>query len=241
MKLSIVIPTLNEESIIRRTLDSLKRGLTIVPFEIIVMDDGSTDRTVAIAREYARVITIDPKNKDTIAWTKNHGAAQAQGEYLLFLDADVILPNPDDIIRRALAKFAADPQLVGLTAKLRVYPEDETWGDWLCFGMVNWSHWLNNNVLKVGSASGEFQLVRTDVFRAIGGYDAKLAVAEDNEFFRRLRKRGHTRIAMDITVLHSGRRAHRIGWPRLLLEWGLNWFSVIFRKRSFHKEWRVIR
>jgi glycosyltransferase involved in cell wall biosynthesis len=238
--LSIIVPTYNEEQAIEKTLWAIVGKLTEVPYELIVADDASTDRTAAIARRCGAIVSPAVK-KTTIAAGKNRGASVARGKYLVFLDADVTVPEPNVLFRRALDCFKNDPQLVGLTVNLRVLPELATLADRTIFGLVNLTHRFNNNVRHAGSASGEFQMVRTDVFRKLGGYGEHLAVAEDNEFFARLARAGRTRFEPTLTVWHTGRRAHRIGWPRLLWQWFSNYTWVALFKRSAQKEWTEIR
>lgn len=239
--LSIIIPTRNEEKIIGDILKKIRDGITEYDCEIIVSDGGSTDQTVEIAKQYATVLEFHEAERKTIAWGKNEGARHAKGDMLLFIDADIEIPHANDVLRRAFALFAADQKLVGLTANLRVLPQLETFADRFFFGMVNMDHWLNNNVMHSGSASGEFQMIPKKAFEQAHGYKDYLAVAEDNDMFRRLAKIGHTRIARSITVFHTGRRAHEVGWLRLLGEWLVNYASVRFFDRSHHQEWYEVR
>lgn len=241
MKLSVVIPTRNEEKAIGATLGFLRNELTAFPFELVVADGGSTDRTVAVAKKYATVLEYHGEERKTIAWGKNRGAEAAKGEFLVFIDADVRIPKPNEFFRSALAEFERDPKLAGLTVKLRVFPESATFADRFFFGWVNIVHYVNNNILHTGSASGEFQMMRKTTFDAVRGYKEYLPVAEDNDMFRRIARFGRTRIAWDLTVFHTGRRAHAVGWPRLLWEWFTNDLSVRYSDRSHHKEWRQIR
>ena len=75
----------------------------------------------------------------------------------------------------------------------------------------------------------------------IGGFNEKFVAGEDHDLFQRLTKVGRTRFIKGLTVYHTGRRAHKIGWPRLLSIWLGNVFSFIFLKRSMSKEWKEIR
>ena len=239
--LSIVVPTLNEVKTIEKTLRAFTDHLTAYPYEVIVADDGSTDGTQAIAEKFARIAQRPEELPRGIARGKNRGASGARGEYLVFVDADVVVPNPDAFFGVALGRFMGDPTIVALTVKLRVFPEEATLADRLCFGFVNLTHWFNNNVTHTGSGSGEFQMIRASIFHELGGYREHLAVAEDNEMFVRLAKRGRAFFERLLTGYHTGRRAHQIGWPRLLLEWFLNAFFVKFFNRSYHKEWSQVR
>ncbi len=240
--ISIVIPTLNEERELGRTLENLKEPLEQGEIEIIVSDGKSTDKTVEVARRYAsRVIVYGGEKRQTIAAGRNLGAEQATGEYLLFIDADVCIPNPSRALKGVLAEFERNPELVGLTVFVKVRPEDATVADRLIFGFMNYFTLVINNVFRFGGGPGEFLFVKTEAFRKINGFREDLPVAEDYDLFRRLKKIGRLMTYPRLTILHSGRRAHNIGWPKLLFMWFVNNVSLILFNRSVHKEWKPIR
>src|SRR5437867_2701970 len=88
---SVIIPSLNEENYIEKSLKSVKAQDYKNDIEIIVADSNSKDNTAKIARKYAKVIVTKRKG---ISVGRNVGAKKARGEILLFLDADTILmPN----------------------------------------------------------------------------------------------------------------------------------------------------
>jgi len=84
-------------------------------------------------------------------------------------------------------------------------------------------------------------MITSAAFRAVGGFNERLAAAEDMDLFRRLSRIGRTRFAGNLTVYHSGRRAHAIGWRRLLWQWFGNSVSVFLFNRSASREWSAIR
>ncbi|MFA6459415.1 MAG: glycosyltransferase [Candidatus Paceibacterota bacterium] len=238
--ISIIIPTLNEESVIEDRLRRLKSTLTI-PHEIIVTDGKSSDRTVEIARKYAdKVVAYDGVTRQTIAQGRNDGARVAVGDLLIFLDADCVIPNPDTEILRAIAKFD-DPKVVALVPWIKVMKEYETWSDYIVYACFNTYLLFINNILNLGVSGGEFQMMRMEDFRKVGGYNEKLVASEDVELLSRLKKLGRIRMDKNLVIYHTGRRAHKIGWPRLLTQWFLNAFFMTVLGRAFHKEWKVIR
>ena len=238
---SIIIPTLNEEPVIGKTLAHLRESLPRDAYEILVVDDESTDRTAEIARAYADQVLVRTGEVHSIARGKNAGAKRARGEFVVFLDADCEPEKPAEFFKKALALFNADPRIVGMNCSLKVFPPLATLMDRIVFAGVNLTFRLINNVLRGGGAAGEFQMVRRSIFNAVHGFNENLAVAEDQDLFRRLAKLGRVRMEPSLVVWHTGRRAHKIGWPRLLMHWWLNYLSlVIFRKSAF-KEWEVIR
>lgn len=89
MQISVIIPALNEEGCLDRTLDSLKKLSRST--QVIVADSGSTDRTVAISLSHGAEVVV-AENSKSRAETCNAGAQKAHGDVLLFLDADTTLP-----------------------------------------------------------------------------------------------------------------------------------------------------
>jgi len=238
--ISFIVPTLNEIKTIEQTLRCVT-GYS-GEREVIVSDGDSKDGTIEVAREYAdKVIVYDRPDRQTIAMARNMGAAAARGDYLAFLDADVVIPDINDFFETAEKDFREDERLLGLTTRYRVLPDMSTLGDSIVFTMLGLQFRLQNNFLHVGGAGGEFQMIAADAFRRIGGFNERLAAAEDMDLFRRLSKIGRTRFERDLTVYHTGRRAHAVGWPKLICEWFANSTSVFLLNRSACKEWTVIR
>lgn len=238
--ISFIIPTKNEESVLEKTLRCLVRYSG--PHEIIVSDGKSTDGTVAIAKKYAdKALEYKGEAKQGIAAGRNAGAAAAEGDLLLFLDADMYIDEPDEFFKVAIDCFGKDPKLVGLTVNLRVFPEMATWADRFIFSALSAQYLIENNFLGIGAASGEFQMIKKDAFRQVGGYNEYLAAAEDHDLFRRLTKIGRTRFEKTLTAYHTGRRAHAIGWPKLLFTWAVNGLSVLLFKKSVSREWKEVR
>jgi glycosyltransferase involved in cell wall biosynthesis len=235
--ISIIIPTLNEEKVIEKTLRNLRDHLTI--------PHKSTDTTIAIAKRYADIVAVwDHPEKQNIPAGRNFGAARATGKYLAFIDADVYIPNPDHFFNSLIKLFHERPTLAAVAVGIRVLPEYETFWDRVIFGAVNLVFTIQNNIFKIGAAAGEFQMMPREIFERLGGYNIRLAAAEDLELFSRLAKVGPTAFVGDLTVYHTGRRAHKIGWPRLLMQWWGNWFYVAILRRKdrvMSKEWTVIR
>lgn len=239
--ISIIIPTLNEENTIENTLRSLKE-LSDHDYEIIVSDGKSKDKTIEIAKKHgAKVIIYEGDARQTISHARNLGASKATGDFFVFLDADVIIPDINNFFKKALSLFEAQKKLVGLTTRIKVHPELETLADKFILSIFDYINLFLNNILGFGGASGEFQMIRASAFRKLKGYNEQISVAEDVEMFQRLAREGKTRIEMSLKVMHPGRRAHKVGWPKLLFEWSMNGLSVLIFKRSYDKIWKEIR
>ncbi|MGX9787666.1 glycosyltransferase [Mycobacterium sp. MMS18-G62] len=238
--ISFVIPTLNEIKTIETTLRCVSEYSG--EHEIIISDGDSRDGTVEVARSYAdKVIVYDRPQRQTIAMARNIGAAAARGKYLVFLDADVVIPDINEFFDTAEQNFRRNQELLALTGRYKVFPEASTPADRLMFTMLALQFRFQNNVLGVGGAGGEFQMMLADAFRRVGGFNERLTAAEDMDLFRRLSRVGRTRFEPELTVYHTGRRAHAVGWPNLVWEWFSNSTSVFFLQKSASKEWKAIR
>jgi rSAM/selenodomain-associated transferase 2 len=207
MRLSIVVPTLNEAAGIVATLQALA-PLRARGHELIVVDGGSTDATAALAAPLADVVVFAEPGR---AAQMNAGAALAQGEWLLFLHADTRLPpEAEAALRRARQSGARwgrfDVRIEGRSAWLPVIAT-----------LMNWRSRLT------GIATGDQALfVETALFRRLGGY-APLPLMEDIELCRRLRTISPPSCLRE-RVLTSGRRWESRGvLSTILLMWRLRW------------------
>lgn len=185
--ISAVVPTLNEESALPRTLQRLQD----CGFEIVVVDGGSQDRTVDIARDYtATVLSCRPGR----ARQMNLGAARAHGRILFFVHADSLPPlNARDIIIRTLQrpKVAAGAFLLKIDSSSLLLKG--------IAAMANLRAWCAR--LPYGD-QGLF--LYRQMFESIGGFSS-LLLMEDVDLVRRLKVRGRVVLARG-TMLTSARR-----------------------------------
>ena len=240
--ISIVIPTLNEEKIINNTLDSLKQ-IKDIDYEIIISDGKSSDKTIVLSRDYTNKITVyDKEIRQTISGARNLGASLAEGEYLLFLDADVKLKNQILFLTTLINSFEKDKSLVGATTRIKISPENATLIDKIMsFLFIDFPHYFHNNITRTGSTSGEIMFVRKTSFDIIGGFNESLVSCEDLDLFERLAKIGKTTFFWNLTVYHSGRRFHKIGWFKLVSTWIINVFYYKHYGRTKSIIWEEIR
>jgi glycosyltransferase involved in cell wall biosynthesis len=238
--ISIIIPTLDEEKIIEKTVRCFLEYKG--DREVIVSDSGSADRTVEIAKKVAdHVVEFELGQIKNIAAGRNAGTVGAKGDFFAFCDADTYLLDPNTFFEKVEEYFQKDEKLVALTVALRVLPEMETVMDRIVFTGLNFFHFLVNNVFPFGAAPGEFQMIRREAFKKVHGYDEHIVASEDYDIFRRLRKIGKTKFVGSLVIYHTGRRAHAIGWPKLLWSWERNFLSVLISRKSVSKKWKSIR
>ncbi|MBC7981646.1 glycosyltransferase [Candidatus Parcubacteria bacterium] len=238
--ISFIIPTLNEEKTIEKILSCIT--LYSGEKEIIISDGKSTDRTLEISKKYTSKILIhDKTHRQTIGEARNDGAKLATGQFLVFLDADTYIENPDYFFSELEKKFSAHNDMVGATVSIRVFKEMETISDRVVFTCLGYFNYILNNLIGSAGAAGEFQMIKRSSFEKIGGFSEEIAASEDYELFRRLHTVGRTRFVSKLIVYHTGRRAHAVGWPRLLCTWMMNDLAVRFTKKSVTKEWTEVR
>jgi len=170
-KITIVIPSKNEENYIAHLLDNLITQE--VGFTKIIIADCSTDKTRSIIDLYRPRLNIEVIDGGPVSLAKNRGAKLVNTPYILFIDADVRFFKPTVIYDAVNALEAENLDLVGLNAKC--YDGDIRAA--IGFTIFN----VINNVLKYFSpfAVGAFMLTRRDKFEELGGFPEQFATSED--------------------------------------------------------------
>jgi len=231
MTITVVIPTLDEEAVLPRTLS---QAASLGFDELIVVDGGSHDRTREIVQAFASapaislqrsilspqssalspvsLLTAPPGRANQM----NAGAAASEGTVLLFLHADTSLPSD---ARQAVERALEDPACVG--GRFDVRFERDSGPGWLISRMMNLrSRWT-------GIATGDQAIfVRRSLFEQLGGY-SDLPIMEDVDFSRRLKRTGRLS-ALRSKVITSYRRWDTRGPLRtMLLMWVLRFLYWI--------------
>jgi len=210
---SIIVPTLNEERSIGRTLEALTRvrGNT----EVIVVDGESVDSTTEIARQWgARVITSTRGRGVQM----HNGVQVARGQVLLFLHADTTAPP--GVVEQIIATMARDAVTVGGNFDIRFDGDSRA-----CRFMT----WLYPKLEKIGLCYGDSGIfVRASVYAEIGGFKP-FAIFEDLDLVQRLKRRGRM-VHLPIAVVTSARqfegRSFALTFARWSILQGLYWVGI---------------
>jgi glycosyltransferase involved in cell wall biosynthesis len=199
--LSFVVPAHNEELELLETLEAIRSAgiATDKPFEIIVVDDLSTDRTPRIAEEFgARVVRVRCRH---IAAVRNAGAHASTGDILFFVDADTRIKAAH--VEGAIAALADGAS--GGSAQLRFDRAVPFWAH-ICFKIFCLIYFAAN------LGAGAFLFTSRENFFAAGGFDEQFFAAEETYLSIALKKFGRFRI-LRTPVITSARkvRMHRPG------------------------------
>lgn len=194
MKLSIIIPTLNEARSLPALLSSIK-DQDFTDYEIIVADNNSTDGTKRVAEESG--CKIVPGGMPAVG--RNNGAKIAKGKYLLFLDADVILSG--NFINDAINEMEYKDIDV---ATCSIIPISEKMIDAILHEVANAYIFLTQYFYP--HAPGFCILIKKKLHDKIGGFDESLKLAEDHDYVKRAEEEGKFRLLKKAKVFVSIRR-----------------------------------
>lgn len=227
---SVIIPTFEEEKYLPATLSTLSK--VSPPVEIIVVDSGSSDKTVDIAKRFTRKVYRIPERG--ISKGKNYGAQKAKGDTLVFLDADV-QPDPD-FVTKVLRTFT-NRWVVGATCN--VMPQEAELTEAVFSGFYN-------VLIRFVStfkphSQGKFFAVKREAFSKVKGFNEGLPCLEDHDLAFRLSRLGRIVFIPDLTVYESPRRFRQEGILGVLATWMIDYFSFVIRGRPVSKVWSVVR
>lgn len=223
--ISVVIPALNEESLLGRCLESLFSQVCFFNYEVIVVDNGSTDHTVEIANRFgAKVIREERRG---IGWARAIGFAQARGDIIASTDADTVVPN--DWLVRFARLFREYPDVVGVGGGF-VYI-DGPLGVRLLGRLANILTPIISILLpQLWSFSGFNFAVRRKTYLDSGGFRTDMTYGEDWDLGKRIGRLGRVVIDYKSRVKTSGRASER---DILCIRRIINYFSLVLFGRIF--------
>jgi glycosyltransferase involved in cell wall biosynthesis len=235
-KISFVIPAYNEERYIAICLDAITHEINGRDgFEVIVVDNNSTDKTCDIvARDYPSVTLIHERRPGANS-AREAGFVVSKGELVAFLDADTQMTR--GWIARAEKAFAHDPNLVCLSGPFIYYDLPLAIRMLVkVFYVVSYGVYIVNNFIlrKTSVVQGGSEIVRREALAKIGGHDVSLTFyGDDADLARRLSKVGEVRFSFDFSIRSSGRRLAQEGTFTMGLRYALNYFWITIFNKPF--------
>ncbi len=236
MTVSFVIPAFNEERYLPDCLDSILRETAGMgeAVEIIVVNNGSTDRTREVALQVPGVRVVDEPRKG-LCYARQAGFLASTGELIANVDSDSRLP--EGWVAAVLQRFAEDRSLAALSGPLVYYdlsPRERLLVRGF-YGIAWLTYALNRYVLRVGSMvqGGNFVVARPALER-IGGFNVAITFyGEDTDLARRLHEVGRVLFTFDLKMYSSARRLKKEGILRMAVRYSVNYLWTTFLKRPF--------
>ena len=236
MNLTVIVPAFNEADYLPVTLDTIgvaaehlrvRSGVDCAAaalyVDVLVVDNNSSDEAAVIASSKGAAVVHEPVQG--IARARNTGARNAQGDVLVFVDADVLLPR--DLLE-AIQEAMNDPACVGGGVDVEYRPRQRI----MRLYLRAWRLLARRMRLVQGAT----QFCRRDAFEQVGGYDEQAWIGEDVDFYRSMERLarsagGTVRFIEQPRVQASSRRFDK--WPlwKTLL-WTNPLFIALFRRRK---------
>jgi rSAM/selenodomain-associated transferase 2 len=210
--ISVIMPTFNESVEIRQTIESIKKIADNL--EIIVVDGGSSDNTIEIAKACDVIVISSEKGRGS---QLHAGAKLAKGQILWFIHADTI-PTVETVGQ--MQNALENSEILGGNFEIIFDGEAKS---------AKFLTWLYPHLRKIGLIYGDSAIfVRSDIYQEIGGFKP-LSLFEDLEFINRLKKRGKI-VNLEANVISSSRRFENRSFLVTFAKWsifqGLYWFGV---------------
>jgi glycosyltransferase involved in cell wall biosynthesis len=176
--ISVIVPAFQREAHLDATLRSII-AQSYSPLEIIVVDDGSTDRTAAVAQSHPQVCYVFQNNQGPPA-ARNTGLANSNGELIAFLDADDLWPS--DKLEKQFDFLTRNPTIACVLGRMKNFLDDG-------IDLPNWvpSSAMSDDSDALSLGAG---LIRREAFDRIGGFDSNCWYGDDLDWFIRLREAG---------------------------------------------------
>lgn len=240
-KISIIIPTLNEEKLILQNLKQFEPDLKEkFKIEIIVSDGGSKDSTVNIAEGNAdKVLIHKEKFKQNISRGRNQGVLDSEGDVLIFLNADTLISDLNLFFKSILSIFE-DEKNAAIACPVKVFKHEEIIKDRIFhFCYNNYVRFLNKFFMGMGR--GECHIIKKDAFMKAGRYNEEMYAGEDFDLYKRLKKLGKIVFMKDIVIYESPRRYRKFGYLKVFWDWTRNSVWITLFKKSISKDWEEVR
>ena len=197
--ISVVIPAFNEEKYLRSCLEALEKQTCKSNFEIIVVNNNSTDKTSKIAKKFGAKVILEKKQGNTFALKR--GMDEAKGDIIAATDADSQV-SPDWLL--IIEKAFANPQVVAVTGLVRMNAKSRIIGKSMD---ITYAILMNIGAF-IGrpNLSGFNFAVRKDAFLKVGGVNEMFQMSPDVDLGIRLNKIGIVKVINNLSVLTSARR-----------------------------------
>ena len=215
---SIIIPTFNRKSFLRVAIDSVL-AQTYENFELIIVNDGSTDSTKDMIKTYSdpRIVYVYQENQG-VSSARNTGLSKATGNFIAFLDSD------DKWVKEKLAKSV---EYIGKYPNISIFHTEEIW--YKNGKLLNQKKkhkkptgLVYKNALSLCCISISTAVIKSTIFKEIGVFDETLEACEDYDFWIRTTSQYEIKLIPEYLTIKDGGRADQLSFKT----WGLDRFRI---------------
>jgi glycosyl transferase family 2 len=224
--ISVIIPTWNEERYLPKCLSSLRNQSLKGNHEIIVVDGGSTDRTLDVARRFSDKVLVEPRKP--VGAARNAGAREAKGAILAFIDADTVASK--EWLEEIVNSLGANPSAVCVTGPTIPYEGSRL--DALMYHVA--TGWAQRLSFKLGfpHVAGFNCAYKKESFWEAGGFDESRELSEDVLLSLRIKHQGSILFSHDMIAYTSLRRINEYGYAYLTTYYTINAITVLLFRRT---------
>lgn len=231
--ITIVVPVKNEEKYVGKCLQSLiSQDYPDDKVKVVVVDNGSTDRTAEIVRRYGDRVVLLEKTEGTIASLRNYGAQYHDSEIVAFLDGDSVAPI--NWLRVGIGMLLADEQLSCVGFAMAAPMENSSWVEKIWYKMGNSSR--HKGTIEVDWLCSFNLIVKRFFFKRVNGFDAELETGEDFDFGVKLKKISKILFSDRVQVTHLENSTSVIELFKKELWRGRGGLKNFFKSRDKKKE-----
>ena len=234
---SIIMPAYNSEKYISSAIESVLNQ-TYTNFELIVVNDGSTDNTIDILKKYSdRIICISQRNKGA-AFARNNGILAARGEYISFLDSDDIWPN--DTLKLQYEYLRTHPDVGLVYGEMELFDQtgtlDKNWA--ITRGRGRPEGYIFQNLILDCLFGLSTVMVRRNVLNNVGLFEESLPLGEDYELWLRIAAKHKVGHIPDILMRYRQHPSSLTSINISIKPWEIAALEKALKK--FHDEARLI-
>ena len=202
IKFSVVIPVFNEVKFLQNCIESIKKQLGNFSIEIIVVDNNSIDDTFEVAKKLG--VKVIKEKRQGVGWARKIGTENAQGEFVVQVDADSRLPK--DYFIEVLKRFDKNKNLVCVGGQMYFY--DGNWWQNLVRPFFHYWFLLFAVIFSFGKVGpmGNNMVFRKQLYNKTNGFEGKLKFGEDMDLVKKLSKFGKVKLDMSLKNHVSARR-----------------------------------
>jgi len=229
LKFSVIIPVYNEEKILPSCIKKIKEQLGNFNTEIIVIDNNSSDNSFEIAKQLG--VKVIKELKQGVGQARKTGAENAQGEFVVSIDADSQLPN--NYFLEVLKRFEKDKNLVCLGGQMYFY--DGNWWQTFLRPFLHYLFLYMAIIFSLGKIGpmGNNMIFKKEIYDKTIGFNEELKFGEDMDLAKKFSKFGKVKLDMSLKSYVSARR---FKLNKNLFMYVLNFYKMLFFKKPHENE-----